>query len=168
MTRCFLVVVWLAIIPFLSGCGASRHMSKSNTQAVAETAEATQSGTEAKATEAVTVKTDVAQDEEVVTEITEYDTALPVDPATGTPPTKKKTTQTRRAATQVQQATTADRNTSAGTFENRVHSEKSDTATITEDTSRRGLNWVQSALCLAGIIAILTLIIWGLVRRFKR
>lgn len=168
MTRCFLVVAWLAIIPLLFGCGASRHVLKSNTQAGIEVVETTHSGTEEKATEAVTVKTDVAQDEEVVTEITEYDTALPVDPATGTPPTKKKTTQTKRAATQVQQVAAVDRNTSAGTFENRVHSEKSDTATITEDTSRRGLNWAQSALCLAGIIAILTLVIWGLVRRFKR
>lgn len=168
MTRCFLVVAWLAIIPLLFGCGASRHVLKSNTQAGVEAVETAHSGTEAKVTEAVTVKTDVAQDEEVVTEITEYDTALPVDPATGTPPTKKKTTQTKRAATQVQQVAAVDRNTSAGTFENRVHSEKSDTATITEDTSRRGLNWAQSALCLAGIIAILTLIIWGLVRRFKR
>lgn len=168
MTRCFLVVAWLAIIPLLSGCGASRHVLKSNTQAGVEAVETAHSGTEEKATEAVTVKTDVAQDEEVVTEITEYDTALPVDPATGTPPTKKKTTQTKRAATQVQQVAAVDRNTSAGTFENRVHSEKSDTATITEDTSRRGLNWAQSALCLAGIIAILTLVIWGLVRRFKR
>lgn len=168
MTRCFLVVAWLAIIPLLFGCGASRHVLKSNTQAGVEAVETAHSGTEAKVTEAVTVKTDVAQDEEVVTEITEYDTALPVDPATGTPPTKKKTTQTKRAATQVRQATTADRNTSAGTFENRESSGKTTTTTVTEDTSKRGLNWVQSALCLAGIFAILSLVVWVVIRRFKR
>lgn len=168
MTRYFFTVLCLGVALLLSGCGASRHVLKSNTQAGVEAVETVHGSTGEKATEAVTVKTDIARGEEVVTEVTEYDTALPVDPATGAPPAKKKTIQTKRAATQVQQVVTADRNTSADTFENRESSVKSDTATITEDTSRRGLNWVQGALCLAGIIAILTLIIWALAKRFKR
>lgn len=168
MTQRFAIIAWLLVTLLLSGCGTSRHLSKSNTQGKVETAEAVQSGTEEKTAEAVTVKTDVAQDEETITEVTEFDTSLPVDPATGTPPVKKKTTQTKRTATQVQQAVEADCSTSAGSFQNKESFGKSDTVTTTEDTTRRGLNWMQSALCMAGIAAILTLIVWALVRRFKR
>lgn len=167
MRRRFLAAAWLVIL-LLSGCGASRHLSKSDTQTAIETEQTAQTGKEEKNSEAMTAKTDMNRAEEVVTEVTEFDTALPVDPATGTPPVKRKTTQTKRTATQAQRDITADRTTSAATFENRESSEKSNTTTVAEETSKRGLNWLQSALCLAGITALLFLLIWALVKWFKR
>lgn len=167
MTRRFRLVAWLVVILFLSGCGASRHTLKSGTHTEVETEQAVQTGTEEKNAEAVTVKTAVTRDKEVVTEVTEFDTALPVDPTTGTPPVKRKTIQTQRTAAQAQQFVTADRSTTAGTFENRESVEKSDTSTTVEDASGRGLNWIQSALCLVGIFAVLSLITGLIIKRLK-
>lgn len=157
MTR-LLQIALLVLI--LSGCGASRKTMKSNTETVREEAAAVHAEADTTVTEQTTTHAELSKDEEIVTEVTEFDTSRPVDRATGTPPVKRKTKQVRKAATQAQQVTTANTETVGSSILSVEGTEKENMATHSEEEARRGLNWWQTALCAIGIIVILAGALW--------
>lgn len=112
--------------------------------------------------------TDLTKNDEVTTEVLEFDTSLPVDPTTGTPPVMRKTTQTKRAVTTARQDVAADERGAATLGVDASTATKEQTATATEDKTRKRLNWWQTTLCTIGAAAILALALWIAVRRFKR
>ncbi|SEA70505.1 hypothetical protein SAMN05444145_105235 [Alistipes timonensis JC136] len=148
------------ILLVLSGCGASRKTMKSDTETVREAAAAVHAEADTTVTEQTTTHAELSKDEEIITEVTEFDTSRPVDPATGTPPVKRKTKQVRRAATQAQQVTTANTEAVGSSTMSADAAEKENTATHSEEKARRGLNWWQTALCAIGVIAILAGALW--------
>lgn len=152
MTR--LLQIMLAVL-VLSGCGASRKTMKSDTETIRETAAVVHAEADTTVTEQATTHTELSKDEEIVTEVTEFDTSRPVDPATGTPPVKRKAKQTRKAATQAQQVTTANTETVGSSTLSAEGTEKENMAIHSEEEARRGLNWWQTALCTIGFIVIL-------------
>ena len=125
--------------------------------------------------------TEQASGEEVVTTERVYDTDKPVDPATGTPPLKRETTQTRRKADAGWQTQTisqsVDRQLSATgqaaerQVDNIASQESSrhsgDTTTQVETVERRGLNGLQKTLCIVGALALLAGVVW-LILKLKR
>lgn len=129
-------------------------------------------------TETLTERT---EGEEVVTTIREYDTSLPADTATGTPPLRREITQTRRkagTARQVQatvQTSARNRETETQAARQRTDHRAEQTDTRQHDTAtaqvaakeKRGTNTLQRILCFTGAFAILALLGWGW-RKLKR
>lgn len=112
--------------------------------------------------------TEISQGELIETEITVYDTDKPIDPATGTPPIKRKEKQTRRSVSDKQKTeTSGDRSTASITAED-YKTGASALERQEETISRRGLTWWQKALCWAGGAGLLFLLAWVYFRVFKR
>lgn len=88
----------LTISLLCAGCGASRQAARSAETLVRDTAAAGTSEMTADRTVQEQTATGQEFDEEVITVTTLYDTSQPADPATGTPPVKARTAQTRRTA----------------------------------------------------------------------
>ncbi len=113
----------------------------------------------------VSIVTETTGDEEVVTISREFDTDKPVDPATGTPPLKRETTQTRRKVETEHQTQTAGQIVD---LQRDVVEQHRDNATVQiEATEKRGLNDAQRTLCIIGSLALLVGIAW-LVWKLKR
>lgn len=167
MTRRILTIISLAVALLPCGCGASRHTLKSDIQEKTETAGNTGSSSEENTNEGTSANTRVSQNEEVITEVTEFDTTQPENPETGTPPVKRKVVRTKRTGIKVQQEAATERQSTANRVENREYSEKTDNTAVVEETGNRGLNRAQSALCLCGIFAILAWVVRGFTKRFK-
>lgn len=165
MRRAAAVVLMLLV---LSGCGASRRTMKSDTDATHKAATAFHIEADTTLTERTTTHSELSNDEQIVTEVIEFDTARPVDPATGTPPVKRKTRQTRKAATKAQQVTTTDTEAAGSSTSSAQTVEEEHAVTHWEEETRRGLNGLQQALCFAGASAIVGLVIWLAGRRVKR
>ncbi len=146
--------LFLTISLLLAGCGASRQALKSADTFVCDTVAAETTGTTADRTELEQTSAEQERNEDIITVTTEYDTSLPVDPTTGTPPAKVRTTQVRRTATKVrQEAKTESAETETQVFgrETVGHSEG---AAVVETTSRRGMTGVRRILCAAGVLAL--------------
>ena len=125
--------------------------------------------------------TEQADEEEVVTTIREYDTSLPADTVTGTPPLRREITRTRRKTGSARQVQTTDRTTArhretdaeakqqrTDTRTEQNDSHRQDTAAIQVDTKeKRGLSIMQRMLCIAGVVAIGAGIVWSW-RKLKR
>lgn len=94
----------LTISLLCAGCGASRQAARSAETLVRDTAAAGTSEMTADRTVQEQTATGQEFDEEVITVTTLYDTSQPADPATGTPPVKARTAQTRRTAVQIGRA----------------------------------------------------------------
>lgn len=86
----------------LIGC-ASRKVSKTNVQSAVEVEQVRETERDRNHQESSSGMTVLSQDETTVTLIEEFDTSLPVDPHTGTPPLKSRTTQTRDQKTDLVQ-----------------------------------------------------------------
>lgn len=126
--------------------------------------------------------TEQASDEEVVTTTREYDTDKPVDPATGTPPLKRETTQTRRKVDAGRQEQTTSRTTdqqhdvtadvtkeqTVGTTVQGNSQHRGDTVTEVKTTEKRGLNTIQKVLCAIGGLTILVGLAWVAIKLKKR
>lgn len=153
------------ILLILVGCGASRRALQSDTQTAAETVTTLHVEATAEQSDRSSTQTDLVQNEEVITEIAEFDTSLPTDPTTGTPPITRKTTQIRRAITAVRQTEQADVQSAQKTIDEKAAVEKSASAAHAEEETRQGMNWMQTTLCSAGIFALLGVILWVLRRR---
>ncbi len=124
--------------------------------------------------QASSTKTELSSDEEITTTTREYDTTLPVDPATGTPPLMRETTQTRRrvdAGRQEQTATQDVDRRQEGTgqaIEQRVERTdmrgdfrtQANVAASVEAAEKRGLTTTQRVLCIIGALAILVGLVW--------
>lgn len=115
----------------------------------------------------VSTVTEQATDEEVVTTEREYDTTRPTDPATGTPPLKRETTQTRHKVDAGRQeqtvAQTADRQQDVT---EQVVTQSRDDIEV-ETNEKRGLNATQKILCSIGSLALLAALVW-LALKLKR
>lgn len=129
----------------------------------------------------VETTTERASDEEVTTTVREYDTDKPTDPATGTPPLKRETTQTRRTADSGRQRQTTGQSTlqhreltgrttqqQAVQTAMQARSQKQEQADQTIRThEKRGLNTWQRSLCTLGGLVALGALLW-LARKLKR
>ena len=164
MKRTLLLTISLAC----AGCGVSRQAAKSARTLVRDT---TSVGTTITADDR-TGRTQHAacreQDEEVMTETLVFDTSLPADPATGLPPLRQRTTQTRRTATRTRQQTAAE---SAETRTRSVSREKAghmELKSAAETASRRGMTAAQRTLCTLGLLSAAAVAAWLLLRRWLR
>lgn len=144
---------------FLS-CGTSRRTMKSDTDSTRKTTLIIQAETDTTVTEQTTTHAELSKEEEIVTEVVEFDTSRPVDPATGTPPVKRKTKQTRKATTEVQQDITTDTEAAGLSTTSIQTTEKEIAVTHSEEKTRKGLNRLQQALCFVGASAIVALVLW--------
>ncbi len=156
-------IVFLTISIATFGCNAYRHTVKSDEATAGHTVTVTAGTATADTAEHILTATRIGHNEDVVTETTVFDTSLPVDSATGTPPVKIRTVQRRRIATQAAQDLSEGRQTSATHVTDSITDERSESRTIAE-TSRKGLNPLQRALCLIGATAAL----FGIVRILKK
>ncbi|WP_418450182.1 hypothetical protein [Alistipes sp.] len=165
MTRVLYVILIGAIF---CGCGASRRTMKSQTEATRETADAIHTEADTKITERTATQTDLSKDEEVVTEVVEFDTSRPANPATGTPPVKRTIRQTRRAAIKTQEVATTDTEAAAETTTDIAAAAKEQTTAKAEEHTRRGLNGLQQLLCYTGTAVLVGLLLRLVVRRLRR
>lgn len=138
-------------------CGASRRAVKTQSAAMsAQSAAGTTFRTDTAAALRLTAEAE-RQDEEVVTRIVEYDTSLPTDPATGTPPLKRTITRTRRTAAERRLSSAAAELASQQQLTDTATKVRTETSTASDAHSRRGMNLWQRALCLAGLLALAAL-----------
>lgn len=161
-------ILFLTISLLLAGCGASRQAMKSTETAVCDMTATETVETTADRTELEQTSAEQERNEEIITVMTEYDTSLPVDPTTGTPPVKVRTTQVRRTTTKALQETkteSAETETQVSSRETVGHSESE---AVVETTSRHGMNGVQRILCSIGLLAIVGIAGWLLWRWFRR
>ena len=161
-------ILFLTISLLLAGCCASQQTAKSAETVSRNTATTESTETTTDRTEQTQTVVKQERDEEVITVTTEYDTSLPADPATGTPPVKVRTTQVRRTATKARQ----EEKTESVETETQVSSQEtvghSESEAIVETTSRHGMNGVQRVLCTIGLLAIIGIAGWLLWRWFRR
>lgn len=116
------------------------------------------------------------KDEEVETTTEVFDTTLPVDSITGTPPLKSRTTEHRRTKTQEQATASEQLDTQSGstqiTEQHQEEQTETDTAiegdTHIEVEQRYGMTWFQKTLCYIGVAAIVLLLLWIVWRLLKR
>lgn len=191
----YLIVLMLPIALCLSSCSPLKKTRVVNAQTASQTGQQTTVNQVSKTDSSATVNaadtrhhrtdkesfTEQADDEEVITTIREYDTNLPADTVTGTPPLRREITQTRRKAGTARQVHTTSyatdqyrvtdtqveqRRTDSRTEQNSSQQQDSATLNLTE-TEKRKLSPIQQALCLAGILAICGGIVWGW-RKLKR
>lgn len=152
-------VIVVLMLLFLS-CGASRRTMKSDTDSTRKTTVIVHAKTDTTVTEQTTTHAELSKEEEIVTEVVEFDTARPVDPATGTPPVKRKTKQTRKATTEVQQDITTGTEAAVLSTTSVQTAEKEIAVAHSEEKTRMGLNRLQQALCFVGASAIVALVLW--------
>lgn len=116
------------------------------------------------------------EDEEVVTVTEEFDTSLPVDSTTGTPPVKKRSTEQRRRATQQVDSNTVVSDTRSIST---VELECQDNGTLATDTTadietelktdeRFGMSWIQKTFFYLGIAALICFLLWIAWKILKR
>lgn len=165
MRRVATVVLTLLI---LSGCGVARRTMKSDIETTREAEVATHAELEGNVKEKMMTQTDLSQDEEVTTEVIEFDTSQPVDSTTGTPPVKRTIRQTRRTTATARQDAQSDTEATAKATADTAVAENEETTVQAEEQTRWGLNGLQQILCYTGAAAILGLVLWLAERRLKR
>lgn len=162
-------VLVLAISLLLASCAVQKHTTR-ETQLEGQTTEVSQTSvvqtTEAASTtqiaETISSSTDLAEDEQVTTEVIEYDTTQPTDSTTGTPPIKSRTTQTRNRTAYSNGTTQAQRQEAIESQSRQEvavqQTQVADTQVTADvqvsDTTKRGLSWWQKTLCIVGIAAL--------------
>lgn len=118
--------------------------------------------------------TEQTSDEEVTTTVREYDTSQPTDSATGTPPLKKETTQTRRKTGSGKQKQTAEQTAdqqqqTAGevhqaqtgkSTSQEQNKRQDDTDTQVDTDESRGLSTLQQFFCGLGVLVVVGVLIW--------
>lgn len=166
-------VLVLTISLLLASCAVQKRSTRTDAQLEGRTTEAAQVSTEQTTTvnnttqgaEFLSTSSDLAEDEQVTTEIIEYDTTQPTDSATGTPPVKSRTKQTRSRTAHASSTTQAQQET-AGEMQSRQETATEQTRTtdtqVTADVQvvdeqKRGLSWWQKTLCIVGMAALLYL-----------
>lgn len=159
-------IIFLAISVAAFGCNASRHTVKSDGTTAGETVATAAVTATGDMTEQTRTTTYVDRNEETVTETTVFDTSLPVDPATGAPPVRVRTVQRRRTTTGTTQNVSTDRRDSVTLAADSKEEGRIESRRVSE-TSRKGLNPLQRALCSIGAVAVLFGMLW-ILRRFRR
>lgn len=164
MKRAVQFVLCLAL---LSGCGAARRTMKSDTVTTREAEAVAHAELESNTKETTATQTERSRDEEVTTEVVEFDTSRPVDSSTGTPPVKRTIRQTRRTTATARQDVHTDTEVTAKATADAAAAEKEEATVHAEEHTRRGLNGWQQILCYTGAAAILGLVVWLAGRRLK-
>jgi hypothetical protein len=95
--------------------------------------------------------TEAASDEEIVTTRREYDTDKPIDPATGTPPLKRETTQTRRKVEAERETQTTGQTTDRQL--DVVEQQQAEVVVQADTAEKRGENIIQRVLIAIGVLA---------------
>lgn len=128
----------------------------------------------------ITRRTEANENDVSETVIEEFDTSLPVDTATGTPPLKSRRTERRdRQAQSVATETARSRTEEQTERQWEVQQAEQDSLTAQRNTVRKtdsetntrqetGLNWWQTTLCTIGGICLLALILWLAIKILKR
>lgn len=163
--------LWIApgvILLLLAGCGPARRAVRSEADTARTTAAAAHTGTAATGVARTAAETVRDEDTETVTEIVEFDTALPPDPATGTPPVKRKMRQVARTAARSQEALVSRNETRTATATDRAVETTEQTALRTAERNRRGMNGFQRLLCAAGLALLAGLVLRWALGRLKR
>ena len=161
-------ILFLTISLLLAGCGASRQTMKSTETAICdmtatETVETTTDRTALEQTSA-----EQERNEEIITVTTEYDTSLPIDPTTGTPPVKVRTTQVRCNTTKAHQEAKIEIQETEMQIADKETIEHAERNAAVETTNRRGMSGTQRLLCTIGLLAIIGITGWLLWRWFRR
>lgn len=127
-----------------------------------------------------TRRTEANENDVSETVIEEFDTSLPVDTATGTPPLKSRRTERRdRQAQSVATETARSRTEEQTERQWEVQQAEQDSLTAQRNTVRKtdsetntrqetGLTWWQTTLCTIGGICLLALILWLAIKILKR
>lgn len=126
-----------------------------------------------------TRRTEANENDVSETVIEEFDTSLPVDTATGTPPLKSRRTERRDQQAQSVATETARSRTEEQTERQwEVQQAEQDSLTAQRNTVRKtdsetdarqetGLTWWQTTLCTIGGICLLALILWLAIKILK-
>lgn len=127
-----------------------------------------------------TRRTEANENDVSETVIEEFDTSLPVDTATGTPPLKSRRTERRdRQAQSVATETARSRTEEQTERQWEVQQAEQDSLTAQRNTVRKtdsetdarqetGLNWWQTTLCTIGGTCLIALILWLAIKILKR
>lgn len=127
-----------------------------------------------------TRRTEANENDVSETVIEEFDTSLPVDTATGTPPLKSRRTERRDQQAQSVATETARSRTEEQTERQwEVQQAEQDSLTAQRNTVRKtdsetdarqetGLTWWQTTLCTIGGTCLLALILWLAIKILKR
>lgn len=161
-------IILLTLSVLLISCGTSRKVIESKSRSTIETEQAVHVEIKEKTEEAVVKTTDLSEGEEIITKVIEFDTTLPISPDTGTPPVARISTQTKQRVTKIQETEASEKQIDTELTEDKKENTLQDAILETQDTSKKGLNWVQMTLCIVGAATILTFALWVIVRRFKR
>ena len=170
MKRTIPILLTLSVVIASCGClsktakGTRDDSASAHTAIEAAATDSTISVTSAIQTESLAVITDLKEDETVITEVYEYDTAQPADSVTGHPPVKRYTRQERQRSATKNDRIEAGRNTEVAnvlsadsTSESHSHEE----ATFEQGaaTPGRRMNGFQKTLCWIGGLTILLTIV---------
>jgi uncharacterized membrane protein len=164
MRTVLLFIIGLALM----ACGASRKAVKSDVQEALRVERVQEVERDIDRQENTASTATLSQDETVITRIEEFDTSQPVDPATGTPPLKRRVTQGREQktnASQQQQTEQTVAEKEKETIDTRV---ESDTAAQVETIEKRGMNQTQRTLCVVGLLTVLGGLVWLFLKLKKR
>lgn len=156
MKTIFPVIIAMLLI----SCSSTRQTSKVGMQENVGINQSTHVEMKDTTTTIATITIDMSEGENMVTEVIEYDTSLPADPNTGTPPIKKITTQTKQKNTKVLQSEKSELHNVKEVLKDSSRIVKSDIVVNTENTAKNGLNWMQNTLCVLGVILVLVLVLW--------
>lgn len=163
MKRILLLVLSLSMV----GCGTTRKNQSSQSLEIVESAEAATTEITQKTEDVVVSVSETNEGEKVTTEVLEYDTSLPVDPETGTPPLKRKTIQTQERQTNIHQEQKAESQTDTTIQQQEESTTISESRTHDEVQTKRGLNFWQSGLICVGIFTLIAILLKLIFKRIK-
>ncbi|MBR1633054.1 MAG: hypothetical protein IJ686_04805 [Bacteroidales bacterium] len=178
MKRTIPILLTLSVVIASCGClsktakGTRDDSASAHTAIEAAATDSTISVTSAIQTESLAVITDLKEDETVITEVYEYDTAQPADSVTGHPPVKRYTRQERQRSATKNDRIEAGRNTEVANVLENVSSESFSADSTSESHSHeeatfeqgaatpgRRMNGFQKTLCWIGGLTILLTIV---------
>ncbi|MCD8081875.1 MAG: hypothetical protein LUF04_16210 [Bacteroides sp.] len=144
----------LAVSLLVMGCGASRKAVKIDTHQAVEIEQTREAETFTESQETIATTAELSQDERVVTLVEKFDTTLPVDLQTGTPPLKRRITQARETATTVSQEQVAEAAASSHSTEQEATSIAAQADDKSESVTRRNFPWWVVVVGAIGITAL--------------
>lgn len=152
----------------LVGCAAKRVITRTDQTLQLEQTTASRLQVSDTSRVVTTVTMGATDNTETVTEVIDYDTSLPVDLQTATPPIRRRTVQTQRHVSELQQQATtqAQRQTTIEQLDTTRASIQEHTTV--QEQSRRGMSWWQSTLCTIGILSLIALVLWIIFKLIKR
>ncbi len=149
------------------GCAPARRTAKSVETAETESVTVASCEAVADVAERTLTQTYIERDEEVVVETTVFDTSLPVDSVTGTPPVKERTVQKRRIRTGAVQDAAGQRRETV-THEADIKTDEHAERQSSSEVSQKDAGRLRLILCGMGAATVLFAAGWILRRRYGR